>query len=282
MPPTPTHLSWPVSARPKILLAGRFPLSERNFTVVYRHPTNTALHLHAYAGTWRIGRREFALAPGDLTLSPQGQPTAYHLPQPGHHLCIHFTLGPRPGGPRLRLPLHLRLGARQAYVSQRLRHIIDLTQGAPQAPGIRPLALAAAGAALQELLIELAMWSQAGSRPADPRPALAGRHAQVALDRLVELIDSRLAEPVSVAEMSDRVGLTQNYMARLFRRRFGLTIQRYRLHRRIELAEHLLTSTRLPVHLIARRVGLPDPQHFNKAFRRLMGISPTQTRQSSS
>ena len=72
--------------------------------------------------------------------------------------------------------------------------------------------------------------------------------------------------------------MTQNYLARMFRKRFGMTIPRYLLNRRIDYARHLLTTTNIPIHRVAARVGLPDPQHFNKQFRKLVGTSPSHAR----
>jgi AraC-like DNA-binding protein len=34
----------------------------------------------------------------------------------------------------------------------------------------------------------------------------------------------------------------------------------------------------LPMKRIAARVGMPDPQHFNKQFRLLTGLSPSAAR----
>jgi AraC-like DNA-binding protein len=47
----------------------------------------------------------------------------------------------------------------------------------------------------------------------------------------------------------------------------------------MELARHLLVSSSLGVAEVGRRVGLPDPQYFNKQFRRVAGASPLAYRQ---
>ena len=40
-------------------------------------------------------------------------------------------------------------------------------------------------------------------------------------------------------------------------------------------AQFLLSTTNIPIHVIAQRAGIPDRQHFNKQFRRLVGTSPS-------
>jgi transcriptional regulator GlxA family with amidase domain len=44
-------------------------------------------------------------------------------------------------------------------------------------------------------------------------------------------------------------------------------------------ARLLLVTTDLPVGAIAARVGVRDPQYFNKLVRRFLGDSPTAIRQ---
>ena len=84
--------------------------------------------------------------------------------------------------------------------------------------------------------------------------------------------------PLTVPSIAREVGLSQNYLARFFRKRYGMTIPRYLLVRRIDLARHLLLTSDDLVKQIAGRVGLPDPQYFNKQFRRLTGSNPSDFR----
>jgi hypothetical protein len=70
------------------------------------------------------------------------------------------------------------------------------------------------------------------------------------------------------------VGLSADYVARLFARRYGMTLQHYLLLRRVELARHLLVSSGLLVSEIGWQVGMPDPHYFNKQFRRVVGQGP--------
>jgi len=262
-------LAVPLTGLPTIRLAGRFPLDDRGFSVRYLAPF-VSLHLYHYSGTIRIGRHEYAIKPGDVTLTPSGVPGAYDLPAPGYHLCVHFTL-PRLRGPSVRLPLHLSLGLHRDVAGQRLSQVIQHHTRAGRSAASR----AAASAGLLELLLWLSL-----AQPGRDAPRAAGAsRAEAAVDRAVTLLDQSLDEPLDVPALSDAVELSQNYLAQHFRRRFGMTLQRYLLIRRIELAQHLLSTTNLPVHRIGERVGLPDPQHFNKQFRRLVGMSPTQVRE---
>jgi AraC-like DNA-binding protein len=262
-----TPFPWYLAALPEVVRAGRFPLDDRDFAYAYRSPTH-ALHLYDYHGTIRIADAEHALRPGDLTLSPAGVETRYHLPRPGHHWCIHF----RPvaaAGEACAIPLHLPLGPLKPRVVDAIARISGLM--AVPAGGAR-LAQAAAAAALQELLLTLA--SHAAAAPERER---AGRAADAVTRAAVEL-EARLGEELSVPGLARRVGLSQNWLARAFRARYGQTLQRYLLARRVEHAQQLLRTTDLPVARIAERLGFGDAQHFNKQFRRLSGCNPTAYR----
>jgi AraC-like DNA-binding protein len=261
------RLSWPLRALPRITSAGRFPLDDAGFETTYQGPTH-ALHLYEYRGRMLLRGRVVPLAPGVVTISEARRRTAYDLPAPGYHLCIHFI--PVPGRPAIRLPTYLPLGPRREFVAQRMHHIADWFASANGPQGT--LALAAASAATQELLLYLAGIAQAPQAPSRPT------RADAALTQLLAILHEDLAGPVDVPDLAQRIGLSQNYLARQFHRRFGVTIQRYVLSRRIEAARQLLTITNLPVGRIAARVGLPDAQHFNKQFRRLTGQSPTAAR----
>jgi AraC-like DNA-binding protein len=246
---------WPARFVPVLHVAGRFPLDGRNFQDTYRHTTH-ALHLHDYAGRMRMGRRELALQPGDITISVANGLTQYDLPQPGHHWCVHFQPATMRGA-SVALPLHLPAGTQRRHLADRLAEISQLhNQTNP----------ARAAVLFQDLLLWLA-----GQQTSVKR-------ATAALDRLLALLDERFAEPWTVPQLAATVGLTQDHLARCFRQRLGMTIPRYLLQRRITHARQLLTITDLPVNRIAARVGLPDPQHFNKQFRLLTGLSPTAAR----
>jgi len=263
--PSPAMISWPLRTFPVCVRGGAFPMTVPGCNLAYRHET-LALHLHDYSGAMWIGPRRIALEPGDITLSPGGTvATRYALKESGQHLCLHIRK-PAMKGPALRLPLHLRLGPAVAEARERIWRVIDhhrLAGGRENSP-----AACAASAALQELFLWLQMKSERSSGPR--RDSLVDE----ALRKLEKAIEVSLTKPMLLGELAAGVGLSTDYVARAFARRYGMRLQHYLLLRRIELARHLLISSDLPVSEIGRRVGLPDPQYFNKQFRRIANVSP--------
>lgn len=259
-------LRWPLDARPIIRNAGHFPLSDPAFRHAYRSPTH-ALHLHEYHGLIDMDGKRLPLSPGTVTISPAQVVTRYALRSPGRHWCVHFS--PTPAGrPTVALPLHLMLGEGQSYVADRMAHIVRLFAQSDD----DQVARTAASLALQELLLHLS------HRQGHDVTRTQINEADRAVDRLLALIHQGIDRPLRVADLARQVHLSQNYLAKNFRGRMGMTIPRYLLRVRMERAKLLLGTTDLPIKQIAVQVGLPDPQHFNKQFRRMVGKSPSAMR----
>jgi AraC-like DNA-binding protein len=259
---------WPTATIPRIRVAGRFPLNDREYATTYLGGTH-ALHLHSYDGCIRIGGEGFTLHDGDLTISPAGVASGYDLPRPGFHWCVHFYPTELvDAGPHISLPLHQRLHGAATYVRERLMHISRLHARGSASDA---LSLATAAIALQELLLWCAARVQAQSDTPDADAAI--------VERVAAIIDTKFHELPSIGRIAREVGKSQNYLARCFRQRFGMTILQYALSRRVAHARYLLEATDLPIRQVAARVGIDDAQYFNKQIRRQLGESPSAIRE---
>lgn len=271
---------WPIGKMPHVLRAGRFALMDRGFTTTYRSQAHYALHIYDYACAFRMfghgDHVQHSISPGDMTLLPPGVASAYHLAKPGHHVCVHFSGDQADtnlqADQAITLPCHATIGPQHEYARQRIMHIAELKLLSSR-KSASSAAAAGADATLQELLLWLAIQTQ----QQDEQPPV-NRDVDLAMRRVAALLDARLDQPLSVPELAMEVGLSQGHLARCFKQRYGLTLQRYLLTRRIEQARQDLATTHLPVKQVAARAGLPDPQHFNKQFRRITGQSPTSYR----
>jgi len=271
MLPRPANLSWPTATIPRIRVAGRFPLHDRRYATTYLGRTH-ALHLHSYEGDIRIGEQQFALHDGDLTISPAGIASGYDLRESGYHWCVHFyPVATTAGDSQISLALHLPLHGAATYVRERLMYISRLHARGSAAERADALATATAAIALQDLLLWVAARSQA-------RTAGSSLAAASTVERVAAIVDARFHEPLSIRRIAREVGKSQNYIARRFRERFGMTILQYALSRRVAHARYLLESTDLPVRQVARRAGIDDAQYFNKQIRRQLGDSPSAIR----
>lgn len=256
----PIAFSWPLASLPTIVRAGRYWLSDVDYATTYKGRTH-AVHLHGYSGHMRLDGLEFPLNPDDVTISPMGLPSAYALAGAGHHWCVHFE--PAPASTEMvSIPRHLSLGGAAGMLRERFAHIATLHARAEH----DPIARISASLACQQLLLSLI-----------DRPAVEDLSA---VEKAAAMIDERFHEPLTVPQIARAVGQSQAYLARIFKARYGVTIPHRLIERRLAHARYLLESTDLPIWRVAERVGIADPQHFNKSVRRMLGASPSAVRAS--
>jgi AraC-like DNA-binding protein len=96
----------------------------------------------------------------------------------------------------------------------------------------------------------------------------------------VKLMEENYAEIDSIEQLSRTLGLSKYKFSRLFHKTTGLTAVQYLTKIRMEKAMELLRNTKLNLREIARRTGYANDNYFNKAFRKLTGVSPGQFRSS--
>jgi AraC-like DNA-binding protein len=256
------HLLLPLRQLPELVLAGRFPNGQREWSYQFRNPDRHQLHWYGYAGRIRLGGREHPLRPGDLTITPAGYDLAWDLPRPGWHWCLHFRTAAH-AGPATRLPL-----VQHPPAAGLVDGFLALARLARIADGGAAVAHAAADAALLGFLLRLAQPTGEAATPAQ-----GGRLAQAALTA-ARRIDERPEAALDLSALATALGVSQPRLARAFRRRFGCTIQAYQLRQRIAGACRLLRDSSLPVGRVGELVGFADPHHFNKRFRACVGTAP--------
>ncbi|MFZ2657650.1 MAG: helix-turn-helix transcriptional regulator [Victivallales bacterium] len=261
--------NFEIDSLPQVLRAGRYPLADRNFSVNYLNGSTNALHIYDYHGKIRLSGNQYDIVPGTISITPIGIDARYDLEKPGFHFCTHFKFPAKSGkkGMELSLPLCMDLGEARSAVESKFMNLVWWFQQAEASPE----AGHAAALVLQEFLI----WLQWINKS---RSGNFGHKARTAVVNAAMEIDRCLSLEISIPEICRTAGLSQNYLARLFRSQYGVTMNKYLINRRIEYARHLLECTALPVKEIGTRVGVPDPQHFNKLFRKTTGKSPSAFR----
>ena len=119
-----------------------------------------------------------------------------------------------------------------------------------------------------EMIAEISRYSQ---RTRNGRPI-----ARIELVR--ELIHERFSDSLTLAAISELVGLHPVYVAQAFRKAYGSTVGEYTRRLRVESACRELSKLDLPIARIAVNVGFFDQSHFTRTFRRLVGVTPAEYR----
>lgn len=92
--------------------------------------------------------------------------------------------------------------------------------------------------------------------------------------RAKEVMQSRLASRLTMADVAAECRLTPSHFARAFRRSTGVTPHEYLLQLRIDEAKRLMLSTKLALIDIAPICGFGDQSYFTRVFSRTVGASP--------
>jgi len=99
------------------------------------------------------------------------------------------------------------------------------------------------------------------------------------LQRALIYIDRCYKDSPTVEEIARVLQRSESYLLKLFRRHLNTTVKAYILDTQISAACQYLSSSHLNVAEIGQRVGIPDPYHFSRVFRRRKNCTPTQYRE---
>ena len=91
-------------------------------------------------------------------------------------------------------------------------------------------------------------------------------------------ICAEYASPITLGSLAKRFGYHEDYLARLFRARYGVTLYKYLTSVRMEHALWLIRSTSMRVSEIALSVGYRDQSVFYRAFQKSYGAPPQDFR----
>jgi AraC family transcriptional regulator len=164
-----------------------------------------------------------------------------------------------------------RLGSVVADLTQRFLHVRDpyielLARRAAneleEPDDVSPLAVEAAAL---ELVARVAR-----SVGLERRPAWLGKAREVVHDRY--------ADPLSLTEIADAIGVEPERLARGFRRAYGESLGDYLRRIRVNAAARLLASTDAPISDVAGEVGFADQAHLTRWFGRYLETTPGKYR----
>lgn len=129
-------------------------------------------------------------------------------------------------------------------------------------------------------ILELLLYLKALELPENPTEKPYFYKTQVEKIKAIrEFIVSHMEENFTQEELSKRFDIPLTPMKRCFKSVFGSAIGSYLLEYRMNQAAVLLkTNHNMSVTEIAGQVGYDSPSKFAIAFRRLMGMSPTEYR----
>ena len=93
-----------------------------------------------------------------------------------------------------------------------------------------------------------------------------------------DYIQKHFREKIYIEDIAGPMGISAGYLAKLFRKETGLSIQEYVNQVRVERAASLLMYSDKSLPAIAEYVHFPTQSYFGKIFRELKGMTPNEFR----
>jgi transcriptional regulator GlxA family with amidase domain len=101
------------------------------------------------------------------------------------------------------------------------------------------------------------------------------------VQKAVSLMEAAIEEPVPLAALTQRTGVSQRQLERLCKRYLGATPAQYYVQLRLERARRMLRQTDMSIAEVAIACGFVSLSHFAKVYRRHYGLSPREDRKAS-
>jgi AraC-like DNA-binding protein len=239
---------------------------------VGRHPDRVIEShelIYVVRGTLRLceGDRDYEVHEGDyLILVPGVRHWAPEDYPPGlefHWLHFRLAAGEGAGGQgRLDLPRHGQVGDPER-LEELFRWFLDAQEKQDLAPSL--------AAGLCELMLLVLAHPPRDSANANERIPVLARQAKRFLSRSFQ-------EDVTTSSIARRLTCNPDYLGRLYKQSFGVSIMDDLHALRIRLARTLLMDEDLNVNEVASRCGYRDATYFRRMFRRHVGVSPSRFR----
>lgn len=107
-------------------------------------------------------------------------------------------------------------------------------------------------------------------------------HNEMLFSKIADVIHASLASPdLSLALVADRCSISEVYASQFFKEQSGESFSAYVDRLRMERARTLLRSDDRRVKEVAHEVGYRNVNSFNRAFKRVVGVTPGRFRSAS-
>lgn len=108
----------------------------------------------------------------------------------------------------------------------------------------------------------------------------SGSPSRKIIERVIEYVNENYYRDINLNTIADHFDKNNSYLSVLFKKETGKNFIDYLIHVRIKKAKNLLEQTGLKIPEIARKVGYPNEKYFFMAFKKVVGKSPQQYRDS--
>lgn len=103
-------------------------------------------------------------------------------------------------------------------------------------------------------------------------------HPNDVMEYVIQQLKADVSKSYRMESVAAQAGYSAPYFSAMFKKATGRTFTQYIMELRINKAKLLITTTNFRTHEIAELVGLENYRHFNKIFKRMVGMNPSDYR----
>lgn len=98
------------------------------------------------------------------------------------------------------------------------------------------------------------------------------------VNEIILYIQNNLHRKITLAMISNAVGLSEIHASRIFKKEVGMGIVEYINDKKMDVAMELLKNPDLKIKDVALSIGIQDQLYFNKLFKKRFEVSPSEYR----
>jgi|GEM_PF-1609657 len=96
--------------------------------------------------------------------------------------------------------------------------------------------------------------------------------------RAIAYISEHISERITVTDLAEAVGISNEYLSRLFKKETGQTLVSYINMMKLETIKELMDTQYFSLKEAGRRVGIENEAYLNRLFKNYTGITSTEYR----
>ncbi|MFZ5967689.1 MAG: response regulator transcription factor [Bacillota bacterium] len=106
--------------------------------------------------------------------------------------------------------------------------------------------------------------------------------SNIDINRIIEYIEKNCKKNITLEEVAEFAAVSMYYLSKLFKKKTGMNFCTYVVNRKMEIAMTLLENTDMPIINIAYELSYNEPNYFSKVFKKTVGITPSEYRNTNS
>ncbi len=115
-------------------------------------------------------------------------------------------------------------------------------------------------------------------RPDSAPGSWAWKGVETTFQRAITMIDTGELQHHSVAELAERVGISDRYLRMLFEQYLGMSPKQYAQYQQLMFAKQLLHLSSMSITEVGFAAGFNSTRRFNDAFQKFLKLTPSKVR----